>query len=109
MKFSVCLTTVALFVAAGCLLTSDSASFGTAVSDNVAAELHGGCAGIGIGNGCTLCSSNVYTNGSDRDYDPGSITGYYCTTTVNGKTVCKTCSSTRVSCGTSVGVGAPIP
>lgn len=107
MKYLLCF--VALAMATVFMSHVDPApSIGSQVSDEVAASLHGGCAGINKDESCKnsdFCKGTVYTNGSLSDeYDPGSIQATYCKTKVNGEDACKTCSATYVSCNVSKGI-----
>ncbi len=79
-------------------------SIGTAVSDELATQLRGGCAGIGT-NSCggidLPCPQTCVGNGSAGDFDPNSVTAYYCECTVNSVRACLTCSANYVSCARS--------
>jgi hypothetical protein len=82
------------------LLTSETSVPGSPVSDELAAALKGGCAGIKKPT-CTkksVCSVNGYINGQSA-YDLNSVATTYCTKTSNGKIVCNNSSAGYVSCG----------
>jgi len=84
----------------GMLIGAINVSPGSAVPDNLAAQLRGGCVGVNTetctvhyDNGCT--ANNCSFNGIGVDADPGSSTWFYCADSGGD---CYSCLNTQ-SCG----------
>ncbi len=96
----------AFLMGGGVLVGAMDPASGSAVPDSVAAELRGGCAGVGL-NSCWLiggppCPQWAYCNGTQANADPGSVQQPWCFFQAgDGNYYCLNCSATYVSCGGS--------
>lgn len=83
------------------MLASTYSRPGAAVSDRLAAELRGGCAGAQKAT-CTdtsTCSDNGYKEGGSDRYQLDGESTTYCKKTANGQTVCNDSMQTYKDCG----------
>jgi hypothetical protein len=111
MKRTVTASVVAACLMAGGLLAGGiDLTPGSAVSDSVAADLHGGCAGVGqvVCGGYIPCPQTCYLNGNQMDYDPGDIPVPQCFGWYDPDEdwqYCATAVLTYVSCASGTGPG----
>jgi hypothetical protein len=90
-------------VALAATLWSAYSSPGTPVSDELAAELRGGCPGWKSADctGTVICSNNGYISAGkdDQSEGPSGAGTTYCTKTHNQQIVCNDSSQSYSSCG----------